>query len=239
MRLNRRTVTDDAGRFQFADLPAGRFTITAAKAGYPETSYGARRPFRTGSGVMLAEGQRLTDIQLPLAKGAVLTGTVFDDRGQPMPGVPIMAWEVRSSLSGERTLDMPATGGEWVTSDDRGMYRVFGLPPGEYTIGTAWFFSGGEADVRVPSDAEIRAAFLAVTPDRQRAAAGPDCGAGASGAAALQLHAGLLPERGRPARGRDGEDRRWRRTQRHGPAHAVPSDGAHRRAGDGTRRPGG
>ena len=68
MRLNRRTVTDDAGRFQFADLPAGRFTITAAKAGYPETSYGAKRPFRTGSGVMLAEGQRLTDIQLPLAQ---------------------------------------------------------------------------------------------------------------------------------------------------------------------------
>jgi protocatechuate 3,4-dioxygenase beta subunit len=93
----------------------------------------------------------------------VLTGTVFDDHGQPMPGVPVMAWEVRTSLGGERTLDFPITGGESVTSDDRGIYRVYGLPPGEYTVGTAWFYSGSAMDTRVPTDAEIRAAFLAVT----------------------------------------------------------------------------
>jgi hypothetical protein len=100
---------------------------------------------------------------LTLARGGVLSGTVFDEHGQPMPGVPVMPWEVRTALSGERTLDFPATGGESVTTDDRGAYRVYGLPPGEYTIGTAWFYSGAPSALRVPTDAEIRAAFLAVT----------------------------------------------------------------------------
>jgi hypothetical protein len=161
MRLNRTTVTDDAGRFAFGDLPAGRFTITASKGGYPPVSYGATRPYRTGSGILLKEGQQVSNIVLTLPKGAVMTGTVFDDRGQPMPAVPVMAWEVITSLSGERTLAFAANAGNGVTTDDRGVYRVYGLPPGEYTMGTAWFFSSSGSDVRVPTDAEIRDAFQA------------------------------------------------------------------------------
>lgn len=163
IRLNRSTVTDDQGRFAFADLPAGRFTITASKAGYPPMSYGATRPYRTGSGVLLTDGQREERIELTLARGAVLTGTVFDGDGQPLPEVPVQAWEVRASLNGDRIFDMPPTGGETVTTDDRGRYRIFGLPPGDYTVGTAWFFRGVGFDVRVPTDAEIRAAFQAAS----------------------------------------------------------------------------
>jgi protocatechuate 3,4-dioxygenase beta subunit len=163
MSLNRTVVADDLGRFAFTKLPAGRFTITASKPGYPAMSYGAKKPLRTGPGMMLTEGQQVSGLTLTVPKGAVLTGTVYDDRGRPMPGVPVMAWEYRTGLSGERTVDMPSTGGESVTTDDRGVYRVFGLPPGEYTVGTAWFYHGSGSETRVPSDAEIRAAFDAVT----------------------------------------------------------------------------
>lgn len=161
--FERLVMTDDAGRFAFTSLPAGRFKITAEKPGYPPMSYGATRPNRSGAGILLTDGQQVTDITLTLARGAVLAGTVYDDRGLPMPGVPINAWEVRTSLSGERTLDWFAMGDNAVTSDDRGAYRIFGLPPGEYTIGTSWFYSGIGGDLRVPTDAEIRDAFLATT----------------------------------------------------------------------------
>jgi len=164
MRLARMTVADDDGRFSFTDLPSGRFTITAKKAGYPEMSYGAKRPFRTGSGVFLQEGQQLRDIALTLARGAAMSGTVYDDHGQPMPGVPVMAWEIRTSLGGMRTLDYPASGTETVFTDDRGMYRVYGLPPGDYTIGTSWYSNALGPEMRVPTDAEIRAAFLTDAP---------------------------------------------------------------------------
>jgi hypothetical protein len=164
MRLERTTVADDEGRFSFASLPSGRFTITAKKAGYPEMSYGAKRPFRTGSGVFLQDGQQVRDLALTLARGAVITGTVYDDHGQAMPGVPVMAWEIRTSLGGERTLDSPASGADTVITDDRGMYRVYGLTPGDYTLGTTWYFSGSGFDVRVLTDTEIRAAFQAANP---------------------------------------------------------------------------
>jgi hypothetical protein len=159
MRLDRMTVADDEGGFAFAGLPAGRFTVTAEKAGHPRMSYGASRPFRAGAGVFLRDGQHAERIDLTLAPGGAIEGTVFDERGEPLPGVPIMAWEIRTALGGERTLDFPATGGESVTTDDRGMYRVHGLPPGDYTVGTAWFYHGQASNVRVPTDAEIRAAF--------------------------------------------------------------------------------
>jgi protocatechuate 3,4-dioxygenase beta subunit len=163
MAMQRGTITDDDGRFAFANLPAGRFTITASKPAYPSASYGARRPNRPGAGVLVSDGQQVTDIAITLARGAVITGTVFDEQGQPIPGVPVMPWEVRASLSGQRTLDMPATGGVATTTDDHGEFRFFGLPPGEYTVGTSWFYSGLAGNVRVPSDAEIQEAFQAAS----------------------------------------------------------------------------
>jgi uncharacterized protein (DUF2141 family) len=159
MHVSLTTITDDAGRFLFTDLPAGRFTVTAEKGGYPTESYGAKRPNRPGAGILLSDGQSMKDVVLTLARGAVVTGTVFDEHGQLMPDVPVMAWLVRTSLAGDRSI---AFGSQVVTSDDRGQYRIYGLPPGEYTVGTAWYF-GATNDARVPTDAEIRDAFLAAT----------------------------------------------------------------------------
>jgi hypothetical protein len=41
----RSTTTDETGRYEFKDLPAGRFTVTAGKAGYVRMQFGQRRPF--------------------------------------------------------------------------------------------------------------------------------------------------------------------------------------------------
>ena len=175
MHLQRLAITDGDGRFAFEDLPAGRFTISAEKRGYPKMSYGARRPFRAGSGLFLQDGQQVRDLSLTLAKGAVLAGIVYDHHGVPLPGVPVMAWEFRASLAGVRTLDYPSTGPVTVITDDRGQYRIFGLAPGDYTIGTSWYYQGLGYDVRVPSDDEIRAAFQAgsVQPPRTEAPSPP------------------------------------------------------------------
>jgi hypothetical protein len=66
-------------------------------------SLGAKRPYRR-IGRALADGQAVNGIA-EIARSAVLTGTVLDDKGQPMPGVPVMAWTVRTTLAGERTIE--------------------------------------------------------------------------------------------------------------------------------------
>lgn len=164
MRLDRAVLADDAGRFVFSELPAGRYTVSVEKPGFPRMSYGASLPFRTGAGVFLQDGGAVTNLSLTLGRGAVLTGTVYDQNGEPMPGIGVMAWEIRTSLAGERTLDMPATGGEWVNTDERGVYRIYGLPPGQYTLGTYWAFHGQGSDVRTLTPGELAAAFASAPP---------------------------------------------------------------------------
>lgn len=159
MRLNRTAMTDEQGHFSLSDLPAGRFSVTATKPGYPQVSHGAKRPFRPGAGIFLQEGEQVSDIALMLARGGVLTGTVYDEEGTPMPGVPVMAWEVRTALNGERTLGYAGEDPVTVITDDQGTYRVFGLPPGVFTVGTSWYYQGDRFEVRTPTAAELRSAF--------------------------------------------------------------------------------
>src|SRR5262249_25572297 len=40
----RATLTDDGGRFELSDLPAGRYSVTASKGGFITLSWGQRRP---------------------------------------------------------------------------------------------------------------------------------------------------------------------------------------------------
>ena len=58
LRPNRGAITDDQGRFTIGNLPAGRFTLMAARGGYVTSSYGAKRPGRPGTAVAVTEGQR-------------------------------------------------------------------------------------------------------------------------------------------------------------------------------------
>lgn len=141
-------VTDDAGRFVFTSLPADRYSLTASKGGYVPMSYGSKRPGGSGTPVVVADGQRAT-IAMRLFKGSVITGTVRDERGRPLPAatVTVQRYAV-SPLTGERALESVIFGsanavvpgymvdafpGTAVT-DDRGEYRIFGLAPGDYVV---------------------------------------------------------------------------------------------------------
>ena len=158
-RVTRAVTTDADGKFELVGLPPARYTVTAAKAGYPPMSYGTTRPYRTGRGVLLAAGARADDVVIHLSRGAAMMGTVYDEQGAPMPGVPVMAWQVRTTLAGTRTIDFSSFEPVTVETDDRGRYRVFGLAPGDWTLGTSWYYYGDPMDVRQPDVAEYRSVF--------------------------------------------------------------------------------
>jgi hypothetical protein len=157
-RASRTVITDDAGRFAFTRVPAGDFYLRAKKPAYPEVSYGAKRPGRAGARLQVKDGTRIADIVLRMERGAVLTGTVFNDRGQPAPNVSVSAYRVYTGLDGSFSTSGVLTGSTFPQTDDRGVYRFYGLPAGEYIVGTSPFFGSGSA-ARAPSDDEIREAF--------------------------------------------------------------------------------
>jgi uncharacterized protein (DUF2141 family) len=149
--LSRSTITDDGGRFEFHELPAGRFTVTAARKAYVTTGVGARRAGRPGTAVSVAAGANVEGLRITLPKGAVLTGVVSDINGAPIPSLPVSVFRLTPSY---------ASAGSDIT-DDRGVYRVYGLSPGDYVV-AAVPRTTGVGDMAVMSEKEIDTALRAL-----------------------------------------------------------------------------
>jgi len=141
-------VADDAGAFAFTDLPANRYSLQASKGGFIPTNFGSKRPGGSGTPIVAADGQRVT-APMTLLQGSVITGVVRDEQGRPVPRVGVTAQRYGVSFqTGERELQSLTIGSAGLAvpsyaveafpgtaeTDDRGIYRIYGLPPGEYLI---------------------------------------------------------------------------------------------------------
>ena len=122
-------VTDNEGRFAFTGLAEGRYTLNARKAAHLSVNYGAKRPGRPGTTLILAAGQRLIDLRLVLQPGAVISGLVRLANGDPVPNTQVVAVPVAQANAGGRYVD-PMT----FRTDDRGEFRIYGLVPDTYLI---------------------------------------------------------------------------------------------------------
>jgi len=168
-RVGFTTATDDQGRFRFTALPAGRFALQATKPGHLPAPYGAVRPGRAGTSVGLGEGQQIDDLVIRMARGSVIAGVVRDHRGEPMPGANVLVLRYAfAPLTGERTLLRANSS----TADDRGMYRIFELPPGQYVVLARPTGIGLDEIVPITSDAVQRLLQLAGGGPGATAAAG-------------------------------------------------------------------
>jgi hypothetical protein len=125
-------ITNDDGTFAFEGLFAGRYGISAAKDGYVTVNHGA--PWQGGQGqrVPLRDGEAAR-IAIRLPRGGVIAGNIADAFGQPAPGVTVSAlmWQYMTATGDRRLV---AAGGSPGVTDDRGQYRIYGLPAGEYFV---------------------------------------------------------------------------------------------------------
>ncbi|HEX5109134.1 MAG TPA: carboxypeptidase regulatory-like domain-containing protein [Vicinamibacterales bacterium] len=106
--------TDDQGRFE-TRVPASRsHLIKVRKAGFAPAE--------------IRRGRSATDrrVDLRLAPGAVVTGTVVDRAGAPVAGLTVVAR--RAAQSGGPALEREAD------TDDRGEFRIGNLPAGRYEL---------------------------------------------------------------------------------------------------------
>lgn len=122
--------TDNDGRFEFKDLPAGAFTINASKSGYVAVNYGQKRPFEPGRPVELVDGQSVDNADITLPKGSVISGRIMDEFGEPVADTQVSA--MRSTWSNGKRRLQPS--GRTATTNDLGQYRIYGLPPGDYYV---------------------------------------------------------------------------------------------------------
>jgi hypothetical protein len=127
-----RILTGSDGRFVFRGLPGGSYSITASKPGYADGAYGRTRPGGGASALTLSEAERNGDVPLRIWKNGAISGTVVDEAGEPQIRVGVRAY--RRTLAAGRPRFIPAAG---TVTDDRGMYRIPGLLPGDYIVATS------------------------------------------------------------------------------------------------------
>jgi hypothetical protein len=91
----------------------------------------------------------------------VITGDLVDPHGLAAAGATVRA--MRYVLRrGERVLDFA---GPTAVTDDRGVYRIYGLPPGDYIVGASWrpaYFGSGGSELRLTSEIDLGAAPASV-----------------------------------------------------------------------------
>ena len=150
----RRAITDAEGRFLFRDLTRGSYTATATLGGYSPGAFGRRRPEGPSRPLELADNEKVADATIRLWKLAAISGTITDDAGEPVVGISVLALR-RYYVGGHQRIGN-AIGAQ---TDDRGIYRVASLTPGDYVI-------------VVPFETTSYPA-TAVEEDRVAAAAGP------------------------------------------------------------------
>jgi putative lipoprotein (rSAM/lipoprotein system) len=135
-----KTMTDGDGRYLFSGLDKGRYVVSAMlNALVVADSSGDPAPRRT---VILDEGKPQGEIDFALIRGGVITGRVIDDEGAPLIAQEVQLYTVdeqgqKREYRGRFTYD------EIFVSDDRGVYRIYGLPPGRYIISAGGEYGSG------------------------------------------------------------------------------------------------
>jgi len=133
IRGNRLATTDANGAYEIKDLAAGRYTLSANKGSYVNLSFGQTRPSEPGKPIEVRNAQLVDNVDFRLPRGAVITGRVLDEFGDPVEEVQVMAMRYQY-VQGRRQLAMSRPG----TTNDVGEFRIYGLSPGPYVISATY-----------------------------------------------------------------------------------------------------
>jgi hypothetical protein len=108
-------------------------------------------------------GETHVDVTLNMGRGAAISGTVRDARGRPAPNVEVLVRPAASDIEAR----LPIRSNDAILTDDRGMYRAFGLAPGSYVVVALPQLTYGPAELHAMTPAEIDAALRSLqTPQK-------------------------------------------------------------------------
>ncbi|MGH9802477.1 MAG: carboxypeptidase regulatory-like domain-containing protein, partial [Blastocatellia bacterium] len=159
----RSTSTDEEGNFRFDGLPPQVYSA--------EVSGGRAYVFKPKPAAERAEPRYVRigeSVTLTMIRGGVITGRVTNSVGENLIAMPLAAIMVRDANDNPTSTPVRSLTG----SDDRGIYRFYGLTPGTYVVmanyGNPYFDSqaslyDSEAPTYYPSSTRDTAAEIRVT----------------------------------------------------------------------------
>ncbi|HET6976337.1 MAG TPA: carboxypeptidase-like regulatory domain-containing protein [Pyrinomonadaceae bacterium] len=124
--------TDSEGKFDLSGLEPTTYQLFTRLGAYtPQRDENTPNSYHIGD-----------TVRLVLVKGGVITGTVTTQNGEPVVGVRVRATTIPNGEIAQERI-----------TDDRGVYRIYGLPTGKYVV---WAGGGGGANTSTdPFDADV------------------------------------------------------------------------------------
>jgi protocatechuate 3,4-dioxygenase beta subunit len=160
-----RATTDAEGQYRLLSLAAGRYLIAPVAPAYfsPENQEG----FETrGKVVNLAEGDAVENIDFTLARGGVITGRVTDADGRAVISEPVTISTAEQNNNRRPSFSYNSP---MFQTDDRGVYRIYGIPPGRYLVSVGQNSKRGMVRMGVGRGASYPQTFHPGVSDESRA----------------------------------------------------------------------
>jgi hypothetical protein len=120
-----RDSTDDDGKYRITGVPPGNYRVVALAPALVLTDVGSFGA--TVKSLSIAEGEAVEGLDFALVRGGVITGRVTDADGRPV------IEERVDVISADPSIWRPHSPMGFQT-DDRGIYRIFGIPSGRYRV---------------------------------------------------------------------------------------------------------
>src|SRR5215510_1165274 len=141
-------LTDAEGRYRATNLPEGKYEAHVSLGGCVREKPSPNESLVEA--LSLNEGESRENVDFALVRGGVITGRVTDADGRPLiaRGVILQVVDEEGRKHDARSLPNLTnlmTSFEMFQTDDRGVYRIFGLRAGRYLVS-----AGGESDVFYP-----------------------------------------------------------------------------------------
>jgi hypothetical protein len=121
-----RATTDQDGFYRIANVAPGNYEISPSAPAFVPSDW--KEP--KSKSVLVGEDENVENIDFALVRGGVITGKVTDADGRPVIQQPVNIFRVEAFDQKSQQDRVFASGGG--QTDDRGIYRVFGLMPGRY-----------------------------------------------------------------------------------------------------------
>lgn len=128
--LTLKSTTDEDGRFRISNLSAGTYYVWPFVP--PLVISEATGLYPLGKAVTVVDAENVEDVDFHLTSGGVITGRVADAAGRPVIDERVYLIPIGDDVRRLATSIYPSI--NEIGTDDRGVYRAFGLPAGKYKV---------------------------------------------------------------------------------------------------------
>ena len=125
-----RATTDQDGNYKINNVAAGAYQVSFGAVGYvPAKNISGFRNIAVG------DGENIENINFALVRGGVITGKITDADGRPLIEQAVRLFRADiPDQPGQQDQAQPRQSINESITDDRGIYRMFGLNPGRYKV---------------------------------------------------------------------------------------------------------